>query len=229
MDGRRALVDEPFDENLMHRREDRITCDHVKLVVERHVGADELRGISHRCDVRIQRLFQPDDVFIRCDLRGLPCYPRFEQPPRLFHLVLARAGSGDAFDEAGQLTDEEAAGRRGYARARAAGDIDEAFLLQQEQGFAHGRTTHAEPLRQDLLGRKLAADLELAAGDGSLHELDDFVRAPAAANRLTGQDLHFTILDLWWECGAQYLVKGNVAAGNKNHGRGHRAVYGRCK
>ena len=183
VDGRRALVDQPLHQDLVHGREDRVPGDGVELVVEGDVGADEFRDVADRGDVRVERPLQPRDVLVRRDLRGLPCDARLEKQPRLLHLCLALRGRGDALDEAGELADEQAVGGRGDARARAAGDVDETLLLQQEQRLAHRRPPDAETLRQHFLGRKLAADLELAAGDGLFEKLGDLMRALAAADR----------------------------------------------
>ena len=76
--------------------------------------------------------------------------------------------------------------------ARAAGDLDQALLLQHEQRLAHRGAAHAEALRQLLLGRHGRAFLELARRDGALDMLGDLVGALASADRDGGHlGLHF--------------------------------------
>ena len=108
--------------------------------------------------------------------------PDFEKQPRLFHMGLALAARRRALDETGKLIGEKFGIGRRHLRAGAAGDFDEALLLQEEQGLAHRRTADAIALRQFLFGRQLGPDLELARSDRPLDEFGDLMRALASAD-----------------------------------------------
>ena len=90
VDGRGALVDQPLDQNVVDRREDRVSGDHGQLVVEGDIGADELRRIAHRGDVGVERRFKPRDIFFGRTLRRLPGDAGLEQKPCLLHMGLTR-------------------------------------------------------------------------------------------------------------------------------------------
>ena len=93
------------------------------------------------------------------------------------------------------------------------------FCCSRNRGFAHRSVARRRNVPPRSFRGKLAAYLELTAGDGALDKFNDFMRATATDNGLTGQSLHFTILDLWWNGVRSLLVAGNAATG------GHRAEY----
>ena len=54
VDRRGALIDQPLHQCVVNGSEDRVAGDDRQLVVERHVGADELGHIADRRDIGVQ-------------------------------------------------------------------------------------------------------------------------------------------------------------------------------
>ena len=76
VNGRGALVDQPFDERFMDRGEDRIAGNDGELIMEGDIGADELRRIAECRRIGVERFLKPRDVLIghrvdACPVNGL--------------------------------------------------------------------------------------------------------------------------------------------------------------
>ena len=137
---------------VMHADEDRIAGDRGQFVVERDVGADEDGRVAERRRVGIEGRLEPGDVLVGGDACRLPSDARLEQQPRLLHVFMALPGGRQAADEAGELAGQELPGGGRDAGPRAARDLDQTLLLQDEQRLPDGGAADAEALRQLLLG-----------------------------------------------------------------------------
>ena len=153
----------------------------VSSIVERDVGANEDGRVADRRGVGIEGRLEAGDVLVGGDPRRLPGHAGLEQQPRLLHVLMALAGRRQAADQAGELAGQELPGGGGDAGPRAARDLDQALLLQDEQRLPDGGAADAEALRQLLLGRHGRAFLEFAGGNGALDMLGDLVGALASA------------------------------------------------
>ena len=192
VDRRRALVDQPADEGVVDAGEYRVARDDRELRVERHIRAYEEARIADGGGIGIERRLQPPDILIGGNAGGLPGHARFEEQAGLLHMLLALARRHHAVDESRQLTGQEFSRRRRHAGPCAAGDFDQALLLEGEQRLPDRRAADPEALRQLLLGRHRRALLELAGRYGALDMLGDLVRPFASAKRHRGHGgLHY--------------------------------------
>ena len=136
VDRRRALVDQPVDQDLVDADEDRVAGDRRQLVVEGDVGADELGRVADRRDVGVERGLQARDVLVGGDARRLPGDARLEQEARLLHVRLALAGRATARRMRLASWPVRNLPEGVVTRARVPlRDLDEALLLQDEQGL----------------------------------------------------------------------------------------------
>jgi len=171
----------------VHSREDRIARDDRQLGVKSHVRPDEEAGIADGGGIGIEQCLQALDVLVGGDPRGLPRHARFEQQAGLLHMLMALARRGHATNQARELSREELARGSRHAGACAAGDLDEALLLEREQRLPDRRAADSETLGQLLLGRHRRALLEFAGRDGPLDMLGDLVGPFSAPQRDRGQ------------------------------------------